>query len=75
MTGHGFRTLAMSTIMERLGYRREIPDAQLAHAKKGDVARAYERAQYLEERTKMMQDWADYIKKISDDRTDKKYGV
>ncbi|PCI52964.1 MAG: integrase [Alphaproteobacteria bacterium] len=61
MTGHGFRSLAMSTIMERLGYRKEVPDAQLAHAKKGDVARAYERAQYLEERTKMMQEWADYI--------------
>ncbi len=61
MTGHGFRSLAMSTIMERLGYRREIPDAQLAHAKRGDVAKAYERAKYLEERVKMMQDWADYI--------------
>lgn len=30
MTGHGFRALAMSTIMEKLGYRHEIPDAQLA---------------------------------------------
>lgn len=61
MTGHGFRSLAMSTIMERLGYRKEVPDAQLAHAKKGDVARAYERAQYLDERRKMMQEWADYL--------------
>lgn len=34
MTGHGFRALAMSTIMEKLGYRHEVPDAQLAHAKK-----------------------------------------
>ena len=61
MTGHGFRALAMSTIMEKLGYRHEVPDAQLAHAKRGDVARAYDRAKFLDERTEMMQEWADYL--------------
>jgi len=61
MTGHGFRALAMSTIMEKLGYRHEVPDSQLAHAKKGDVARAYDRAKFIEERTVMMQKWADYL--------------
>ncbi len=61
MTGHGFRSLAMSAIMEKLGYRHEVPDAQLAHAKRGDVARAYDRAKFLDERTRMMQDWADFI--------------
>ena len=64
MTGHGFRALAMSTIMEKLGYRHEVPDAQLAHAKKGDVARAYDRAKFLDERKIMMQDWADYLDSI-----------
>jgi len=64
MTGHGFRALAMSTIMEKLGYRHEVPDAQLAHAKKGDVARAYDRAKFIEERTVMMQEWADYLNEI-----------
>lgn len=64
MTGHGFRALAMSTIMEKLGYRHEVPDAQLAHGKKGDVAKAYERAKFLEERTVMMQKWADYLDNI-----------
>lgn len=61
MTGHGFRALAMSTIMEKLNYRHEVPDAQLAHGKKGDVNRAYDRAKFLDERVIMMQDWADYI--------------
>jgi len=65
MTGHGFRALAMSTIMEKLGYRHEIPDAQLAHAKRGDVARAYDRAKFLPERVKMMQEWADYLDNIA----------
>lgn len=64
MTGRGFRALAMSTIMEKLGYRHEVPDAQLAHAKRGDVARAYDRAKFLPERAKMMQEWADYIDNV-----------
>ena len=64
MTGHGFRSLAMTTIMERLGYPYEIPDTQLAHGKGGSVRKAYDRARYLEQRTKMMQEWADYLEKI-----------
>lgn len=61
MTGHGFRALAMSTIKEKLGYRHEVVDRQLAHAPKSMVQRAYDRAQFLNERKKMMQEWADYI--------------
>ena len=61
MTGHGFRSLAMSVIMERLGYRHEVPDRQLAHSKRGDVNKAYDRAMFLDERKVMMQDWADYL--------------
>lgn len=65
MTGHGFRALAMSTIKERLGYRHEVVDRQLAHAPKDKVASAYDRAQFLAERKRMMQDWADYIDSLS----------
>jgi integrase len=61
MTGHGFRALAMSTIKERLGYRHEVVDRQLAHAPKDKVASAYDRAQFLAERKTMMQAWADYL--------------
>ena len=61
MTGHGFRALAMSTIKEKLGYRHEVIDRQLAHAPQSMVQRAYDRAQFLDERKKMMQEWADYI--------------
>ncbi len=63
-TGHGFRALAMSTILEELDYAYDVVDVQLAHGKKSDVAAAYNRAQYLKDRTKMMQDWADYIDKV-----------
>jgi integrase len=64
MTGHGFRALAMSTIKEKLGYRHEVVDRQLAHAQKDKVASAYDRAQFLVERKKMMQEWADYLDSI-----------
>ena len=65
MTGHGFRALAMSTIKERLGYRHEVVDRQLAHAPKDKVASAYDRAQFLSERRKMMQEWADYLEAVA----------
>lgn len=61
MTGHGFRKLAMSTIKERLGYRHEVPDRQLAHGHRDALAAAYDDSQFLEERTKMMQEWVDYL--------------
>lgn len=61
MTGHGFRALAMSAIKEKLGYRHEVVDRQLAHAPRNKVDRAYDRAQFLDERRRMMQKWADYL--------------
>lgn len=61
MTGHGFRSLAMSAIKEKLDYRHEVIDRQLAHLPKGKVNQAYDRAMFIPERIKMMQEWADYI--------------
>ena len=65
MTGHGFRSLAMSAIMEKLLYRFEVPDAQLAHAKRHSLGEAYDRAKFIPERIKMMQDWADYLDSVA----------
>lgn len=65
MSGHGFRALAMSTIKERLGYRHEVVDLQLAHVKKDKVEKAYDRAEFIEERCEMMQAWADYLDKVA----------
>ena len=61
MTGHGFRSLAMSAIKEKLDYRHEVIDRQLAHQPGNKVDKAYDRAQFLDERKVMMQEWADYI--------------
>lgn len=68
MTGHGFRSMAMSIIMEKLNYRHEVPDRQLAHSKRGDVNKAYDRAMFLDERKVMMQDWADYLDDLTPNR-------
>lgn len=65
MTGHGFRSLAMSTLKERLGYRHEVVDRQRAHAQKDKLESAYDRAKYLEERRTMMQRSADHIDELA----------
>lgn len=64
MTGHGFRALAMSSIKQELGWRHEVVDRQLAHQPKNKIDRAYDRALFLDDRKKMMQEWADYIDKL-----------
>ncbi len=60
MTGHGFRALA-STALNEMGYRPDVIERQLAHTEKSAVRAAYHRSQYLEERTTMMQQWADFL--------------
>ena len=65
MTGHGFRSLAMGVIKERLGYRHEVVDRQLSHMS-GDVyGEAYDRALFLDERREMMQRYADYLANLA----------
>lgn len=61
MTGHGFRSLAMGVIKERLGYRHEVVDRQLSHASGDTYGEAYDRALFLDERKVMMQQYADYL--------------
>ena len=65
MTVHGFRSMA-STRLNEMGYRPDVIEAQLAHAEKNSVRDAYNRAQYVEERRRMMQEWADYLDSLRD---------
>ena len=64
MTGHGFRSLALGLLKEKLGYSHEVADRQLAHVPKSSVDRAYDRAQFLPQRIEMMQCYADYIDSV-----------
>lgn len=65
MTAHGVRALARTTIREKLKYYPDIIEAQLAHKPIGSLGAAYDRAQFLDERRKMMQDWADYLDSLT----------
>ena len=60
MVAHGFRTMA-STRLHEMGWPSLVIEAQLAHVDRNSVRAVYNRAQYLEERTRMMQSWADYL--------------
>ncbi len=59
-TAHGFRTL-FSTCANEAGWNRDFIEKQLAHEDRDDVRGAYNRAQWLDERAKMMQWWSDRI--------------
>ncbi len=58
MTGHGFRSMA-STILNEQGWHADAIERQLAHAERNKVRGAYNYAEHLPERRKMMQAWAD----------------
>lgn len=60
MTIHGFRSMA-STLLNEQGYRADVIEAQLAHGEKNAIRAAYNHAEYLPERHRMMQEWADYL--------------
>lgn len=60
MTGHGFRSMA-STLLNEQGWNRDAIERQLAHAERNNIRAAYNYAEYLPERRKMMQAWADYL--------------
>ena len=59
-TAHGFRTL-FSTSANEAGWNSDVIEKQLAHAERDEVRGAYNRAQWLAERTKLMQWWADRL--------------
>ena len=63
-TGHGFRSTA-STILNENGFMPDVIERQLAHIEQNNVRAAYNHAQYLPERRKMMQWWADYLDEAS----------
>ncbi len=60
MTGHGFRSMA-STQLHEQGWNHQVIERQLAHAERNAVSAAYNFAEHLPERRKMMQAWADYL--------------
>lgn len=60
-TVHGFRATARTLLAEALEIDSLVIEAQLAHAVKDANGRAYNRTQYLKQRTAMLQRWTDYL--------------
>jgi integrase len=60
MTAHGFRSIA-STLLNELNWSPDLIELQLAHKPRDQVRAAYNRAERLPERRKMMQAWADHL--------------
>ncbi len=67
-TGHGFRATARTLLDEVLGVRPDLIEHQLAHAVRDPNGRAYNRTAHLQERRKMMQQWADYLYQLAEER-------
>ncbi|MBT0664341.1 integrase arm-type DNA-binding domain-containing protein [Geobacter pelophilus] len=61
ITGHGFRAMARTMLHEILQFQPDVIEAQLAHAVPDRLGNAYNRTQFIKERTAMMQTWADYL--------------
>ncbi len=64
MTPHGFRAMA-STLLNENGFPPDVIERQLAHVEGNAVRAAYNHAEYLPERRKMMQWWADYLDELA----------
>ena len=56
--------MARTMLAERLNVDETIIEAQLAHAVKDSLGRAYNRTEFLEQRRRMLQTWADYLDKL-----------
>ena len=64
MVSHSFRSIA-STILNENKFRSDVIEKQLAHQEKNKVREAYNHAEYIDERTEMMQWYADYLDSLS----------
>ena len=60
MTSHGFRHMA-STLLNEMGYDSDVIELQLGHINKDRIRATYNKAQLMDKRIKMMQEWANYL--------------
>ena len=65
-TPHGFRAMARTLLDESLRERIELIEMQLAHSVRDVHGKSYNRTQFIEDRTAMMQRWADFLDALRD---------
>ena len=60
--GHGFRTMACSSLIESRLWSKDAVERQMSHQERNSVRAAYiHKAEHIEERRLMVQWWADYL--------------
>lgn len=64
---HGFRAMFSTIAHEKSKYKHDIIETQLAHSVGSSVSKAYNRAEYLEDRVNLMQWWSNYLDKLKKD--------
>lgn len=74
MTGHGFRSMA-STLLNEQGWEPDAIERQLSHIDENEIRAAYNYAQYLPVRRKMMQAWADFLDTLRKDENTAKLAI
>jgi integrase len=67
MTGHGFRSMASTLLNEQQCWHPDAIERQLAHSPRNKVRAAYNYAEHLPERRRMMQAWADHLDELRED--------
>ncbi len=61
---HGFRSTASTILNEEMHFNKDLIEAQLAHGDEDKVRGAYNRAEWLDLRSAMMQHWADKLDQL-----------
>ncbi len=64
ITGHGFRAMAKTMLLERLKLDDKVIERQLTHKTSDPYGTSYDRAQFVDDRIPMMQTWADYLDEL-----------
>ncbi|MBG0794734.1 tyrosine-type recombinase/integrase [Methylocystis sp. H62] len=64
MTAHGFRAAASSILNESGKWNADAIEAQLAHVERNSIRRAYARAEFWDERIRLMDHWANLLDEI-----------
>ena len=69
VVAHGFRATASTILNESGHFSPDAIERQLAHQESNKVRGAYHRAEYLPERRRMMQHWADLLDGVREGST------
>lgn len=67
VTAHGFRATASTLLNESGKWAPDVIERQLAHVEQNEIRRAYARADYWDERVRMMAWWADFLDEAKSD--------